>query len=93
MRDRTLNRLGIAAISAVAWYFVFWYFYLPEQPYTFKNELGWRVMPNQFPYSSSTTLEELPALLQQVYLLGYVGTIAIVLIADWIIQGIVDVFA
>ena len=93
MRDRTFDRLGIAAAAAVVWYFLFWYFMLPETPYTFKNELGWRIMPNQFPYTSSTTLEELPALLQQEYILGFIAVIGLALIADWIIQGIVDLFS
>ena len=93
MQDRTLNKLGIVVSSAVAWYVIFWYFYLPDTPYTFKNELGWRVMPNQFPYTSSTTMEELPALLQQVYLIGYVAVIGLSLVLDWIIQGIRSLFA
>ncbi len=93
MRDRTLERLGVVVSSAVAWYVIFWYFYLPDTPYTFKNELGWRVMPDLFPYTSSTTMEELPALLQQVYIVGFVAVAAASLILDWIVQGIRNLFA
>jgi hypothetical protein len=38
-------------------------------------------------------LEELPALLQQEYILGFIAVIGLALIADWIIQGIVDLFS
>ncbi len=93
MKDRTLDRLGIVVSGVIVWYFIFWYFVLPETPYTFKNELGWRVMPNQFPYTSSTTLEELPSLLQQEYILGFIAVIGSALILDWIIQGIRNLFA
>jgi hypothetical protein len=93
MQDRTLNKLGIVVSSAVAWYFVFWYFALPDQPYTFKNELGWRIQPDQFPYTSSTAFEDLPAPLQQGYLIGYVAVIGLSLVLDWIIQGIRSLFA
>jgi hypothetical protein len=88
------NRIVSVACSAVAWYFIFWYFVLPEQPYTFKDADGaWMVIRNQFPYSSANTLSELPAFLQQVYIVGFVVVAAGTLVLDWIVDGIRSLFA
>jgi hypothetical protein len=90
--DHPLFEVILIAISCVLWYFYFWYFKLPDTPYTFKNHLGWRILPDQFPYTSSTPLDELPALLQQEYIVGFVVFPVIVLVFNWIFRKIRNFF-
>jgi hypothetical protein len=77
--------LAWLAAAEIVWYIAFWYFYLPEHPYTFRNAAGeWKVILNQFPYSSATTFQELPAYLQQEYIV----TQTLFPLAIWIMVGI-----
>jgi hypothetical protein len=85
--EEAIGPLVGLALLEIAWYVVYWYFYLPEHPYTFRDAAGeWKVLLNQFPYSSATTFQELPAYLQQEYIL----TQAFVPIVVWILIGILD---
>jgi hypothetical protein len=94
MKDKTLDNIGIVVVGAIIWYIIFWYFMLPETPYTFKDANGeWMWIRNQFPYSSSNTLSELPALIQQTYILGFILVIGGSFVLDWIVEGIRRLFA
>ncbi len=66
-----IGPLVALALLEIAWYVFFWYFYLPEQPYTFRNAAGeWIELRNLYPYSSATPFEELPVRIQQGYIIS-----------------------
>jgi hypothetical protein len=90
--DNLLFEVGLIVVSCVFWYFIFWYFMLPDTPYTFKNHLGWRIMPGQFPYTSSTPFDELPARIQQEYLVGFLVFPFITVSINWIFRKIRNFF-
>jgi hypothetical protein len=94
MTKRTVERISTVIVGAIVWYIIFWYFMLPDTPYTFKDANGtWMEIRNQFPYSSANTLSELPALLQQAYIVGFILVIGGILVLDLIVTWIRSLFA
>jgi hypothetical protein len=81
----TLEKIGLALFVIIGWHVVFWYFLLPDWPLTFKNEVGeWMCHNKIFPYKSSTPFDELPAIMQQIYLLGFVLIYGGIRIFTWL---------